>query len=53
MSTISAYASSVTQPGMLGGFTTFSTFTFETFELVRDGEWLLAAVNILGRRSVG
>ncbi len=24
--------------GLLGGFTTFSTYTFETFELVRDGQ---------------
>jgi CrcB protein len=32
--------------GLLGGFTTFSTFGFETFALVRDGENLRAAANV-------
>ncbi|TDR31527.1 fluoride efflux transporter CrcB [Hydromonas duriensis] len=28
--------------GVLGGFTTFSAFSLETFMLLRRGEWLLA-----------
>jgi fluoride exporter len=32
--------------GILGGFTTFSTFSFETMALLRDGEVLFATLNI-------
>jgi CrcB protein len=32
--------------GFLGGFTTFSTFGNESMNLVRDGEFLLAALNV-------
>lgn len=33
--------------GLLGGFTTFSTFGYETFGLLQDGEHLRAAVYVL------
>lgn len=33
--------------GLLGGFTTFSTFGSETFSLAADREMMLAAVNVL------
>jgi CrcB protein len=39
--------------GVLGGFTTFSTFAFESFQLLRDGQFLWAAVNIAGQVAAG
>ncbi len=33
--------------GFMGAFTTFSTFAFETSQMLDDGEWLLAAGNML------
>lgn len=32
--------------GIIGGFTTFSTFNFETFELLREGAVALALLNV-------
>jgi CrcB protein len=32
--------------GLLGGFTTFSTFGYETFQLLRDGQMAVAATSI-------
>jgi fluoride exporter len=39
--------------GVLGGFTTFSSFGYETFQLARDGETLLALANILLQLVLG
>jgi CrcB protein len=39
--------------GVLGGYTTFSSFSFETFSLVRDGEMWLAALNAAGSVALG
>ena len=33
--------------GVLGGFTTFSSFSLQTLTLIQDGEWLYAAGNVL------
>jgi CrcB protein len=46
--TISPSLRVVLGTGVLGGFTTYSTFSFETMKYLQDGAWLLAAVNILG-----
>jgi CrcB protein len=39
--------------GLLGGFTTFSTFTFETFQLVRDGDYARGLLNAAGQVAIG
>jgi fluoride exporter len=32
--------------GVLGGYTTFSSFSIQTLSLMNDGEWLYAGLNI-------
>ncbi len=39
--------------GLLGSFTTFSTFSHETLELVRRGAFGLALANVFGQVLVG
>lgn len=39
--------------GLLGGFTTFSTFGYESFTLVTRGDWLGAGLYIGGSMIVG
>ena len=32
--------------GVMGGFTTYSTFNYETSEYLREGAWLMATANV-------
>lgn len=34
--------------GVLGGFTTFSSFSLQTLRLAQEGDWARAAGNVLG-----
>jgi CrcB protein len=38
--------SPVLTTGVMGGFTTYSTFNYETMDYFRTGAWLMAATNI-------
>ncbi len=39
--------------GFLGAYTTFSTFSLETFNLMRDGEYRIALINVVLSVSAG
>ena len=39
--------------GVLGGLTTFSSYSHDTFALARDGGWGLALANAIGQVIVG
>ena len=39
--------------GILGGFTTFSSFTYESFQLLRDAEFARAFANMAGQLLIG
>src|SRR6185436_17815495 len=50
---VSPTARTVLLIGLLGGFTTFSSFGLQSFNLLRDGEVGLALANILVSNTVG
>jgi CrcB protein len=39
--------------GFMGAFTTFSTYAFETAQMLRDSGWLVAATNVLVQNALG
>ncbi len=39
--------------GFMGAFTTFSSFIFESGQMVRATQWLMAGANILGQVVIG
>ena len=39
--------------GILGGFTTFSSYAFESLGLLQDGQFAAALINILGQVFAG
>ena len=45
---ISSDARAILTTGVMGGFTTYSTFNYETTNYLREGAWLLATANVVG-----
>ncbi len=39
--------------GFFGAFTTFSTFSWETVQMLEDGQWVRAGAYVLGSVGVG
>ena len=50
---LSPQARTLVTVGLLGGFTTFSAFGYETLELLRGGSPVLAITNVAGNVVLG
>ncbi len=53
MKSLSPQARAFVFMGFLGGFTTFSTYTLETLNLLREGEIKLAVLNVAASNMLG
>ena len=51
--TMSGETRAIILTGFMGAFTTFSTFIFESGEMIRDAQWLMALGNVAGQTVVG
>lgn len=50
---VSGETRTVVLVGFMGAFTTFSTFIFETGDLLRSAQWLYAAANLTIQNGIG
>ncbi|MFO1021736.1 MAG: fluoride efflux transporter CrcB [Planctomycetales bacterium] len=50
---INAELRTILLTGFVGGFTTFSTYAFETTGLMRDAQWGLAVLNVAAHNLIG
>ena len=50
---LGAQARTILLIGFMGAFTTFSSFAYETVQLVRDAQWMLAAANVAAQNVLG
>lgn len=50
---ISAETRAIILVGFMGSFTTFSTYMFETSQLLKESQWLSVIGNVAGQNIVG
>jgi CrcB protein len=50
---VAPWLRTATMVGLIGTYTTFSTFTLETVRLAEDGSYVLAGVNAMGSLAIG
>jgi len=50
---LSPEVSFVLVAGFCGGFTTMSTFAVDSIERIRNGNWMVAGLNIVGSTALG
>lgn len=50
---VSPEARLVALTGFLGAFTTFSTFAFESTQMIREANWPALCANLIGQNAIG